>query len=281
MTSVLHWKMIKGEMVQRNQTSWKNCDSCSLSLSHSPTHSSLAFAPTTNFGHGIGLNVARFCAHFGLNSVAFNPVTLRVLLETLFPLPSTTVPSWFPSGFSFFKKRFYLLIFRERGREGETEEENHWCVRETLMSCLSHTPSWGPGLEPRHVPCWESNQQLFCSQAGAQSMSHTSQGPLIFLTVTSSPTSASPRAKLPSVTTETAHSQKACPIMLMGSGPCWSSPRISHVSFTILIITVISNLGNFVTCLSSPLAPIIHHSRAMYVSVSAEVPVLWSTLPYS
>ena len=39
---------------------------------------------------------------------------------------------------------FYLLIFREKGKEGE---------RETLMcGCLSRTPNWGPGLQPRHVP---------------------------------------------------------------------------------------------------------------------------------
>ena len=38
-----------------------------------------------------------------------------------------------------------LFIFRERGREGEREEE-------TSISCLLHTPNWGPGLQPRHVP---------------------------------------------------------------------------------------------------------------------------------
>ena len=49
-------------------------------------------------------------------------------------------------------RRFYLFIFRERGREGEREGEKHWCVRDTLISCLSHSPNWGPGLQPRHVP---------------------------------------------------------------------------------------------------------------------------------
>ena len=51
-----------------------------------------------------------------------------------------------------FLKRFYLFIFRETGREGEREGEKHPCVRDTLTSCLSHIPNWGPGPRPRHVP---------------------------------------------------------------------------------------------------------------------------------
>ena len=38
----------------------------------------------------------------------------------------------------FFKKIFYLLIFRERGREGEREGEKHECERETSIGCLSY-----------------------------------------------------------------------------------------------------------------------------------------------
>ena len=45
-----------------------------------------------------------------------------------------------------------LFIFSKRGRKGEREGEKHWCERETLISCLLHTPNWGPGLQPRHVP---------------------------------------------------------------------------------------------------------------------------------
>ena len=44
----------------------------------------------------------------------------------------------------FFSKRFYLFIFTERGKEGET----------MMCGCcgwLSHTPHWGPSLQPRHV----------------------------------------------------------------------------------------------------------------------------------
>ena len=63
-----------------------------------------------------------------------------------------------------FLKRFYLFNFRERGREGEREGEKHQCV------VASHTPpNWGPGPQPRHVPCWELNQRPFGSQAGTQS----------------------------------------------------------------------------------------------------------------
>ena len=60
-------------------------------------------------------------------------------------------------------KRFYLFIFRQRGREGERG-------RETLMcGCLSSTPYWGPGPHPGMCPDWESNQQPFGSQASTQS----------------------------------------------------------------------------------------------------------------
>ena len=49
--------------------------------------------------------------------------------------------------FSFFFKRFYLFIFRERGREGEKEGEKHQCV------VASHVPPTGdlahnPGMCP-------------------------------------------------------------------------------------------------------------------------------------
>ena len=46
-----------------------------------------------------------------------------------------------------FLKRFYLLNFRQRGREGEREGEEH-----QHCGCLSHTPHLGPGLQLRHVP---------------------------------------------------------------------------------------------------------------------------------
>ena len=42
--------------------------------------------------------------------------------------------------------RFYLFIFRERGKEGE----KHHCERKTLIN--SYVPYWGLGTQPRHVP---------------------------------------------------------------------------------------------------------------------------------
>ena len=46
----------------------------------------------------------------------------------------------------YFFLRFYLFIFRE-GKGGWKRE------RETSMcGCLPHTPYWGPGPQPRHVP---------------------------------------------------------------------------------------------------------------------------------
>ena len=45
------------------------------------------------------------------------------------------------------KNLFYLLIFRERRREGE----KYWCLRETPIGCLSLDPHWGPG--PHNPAC--------------------------------------------------------------------------------------------------------------------------------
>ena len=49
--------------------------------------------------------------------------------------------------FKSFFKRFYLFIFREKGREGEREGEKHQCV---VGSPVSPTGDLGP--QPRHVP---------------------------------------------------------------------------------------------------------------------------------
>ena len=45
-----------------------------------------------------------------------------------------------------FFQRFYLFIFRQRGREGEREGEKHQCVVASLA------PLSGTGPQPRHVP---------------------------------------------------------------------------------------------------------------------------------
>ena len=61
----------------------------------------------------------------------------------------------------FFKD--FIFIIKERRREGEREGEKHQCV------VASHTPSVG-AHNPGMCPTWESNQQLFDSQAHAQSI---------------------------------------------------------------------------------------------------------------
>ena len=80
-----------------------------------------------------------------------------------------THSSWFFS--IIFLKRFYLFIFRERGREGEREGEKHQCV------VLSHMPPTGDlACNPGMCPNWESNRWPFGSQAGTQSTEpHNSQ----------------------------------------------------------------------------------------------------------
>ena len=57
---------------------------------------------------------------------------------------------WFSLHFIYLKSLF--IYFREKGREGEREGKKHQCARETSIGCLSHTPSQGPGPQPRHVP---------------------------------------------------------------------------------------------------------------------------------
>ena len=58
---------------------------------------------------------------------------------------------------SFFK-RFYLFIFRERGREGESEGDKHQCVVASLVP-LTQDLARNPGM----CPDWELNRQSFGS----------------------------------------------------------------------------------------------------------------------
>ena len=65
--------------------------------------------------------------------------------------------------------RFYLFIFRERGREGEREGEKHQCV------VASHLPpTEDQAHNPGMCPDWEWNQQPFGYQVGFNLPSHTS-----------------------------------------------------------------------------------------------------------
>ena len=92
-------------------------------------------------------------------------------------------------------RRFYLFIFRDRGREAGRGGEESQCVVASYMPTsgdLTHNPGMCPDWEsnqqpfgsqagtplthnPGMCPDWESNQQPFGSQAGTP-MSHTSQG---------------------------------------------------------------------------------------------------------
>ena len=59
--------------------------------------------------------------------------------------------------------RFYLFIFRERGREGEREGEKHpWVVASCTPPARDLARNSGMCLD------WKSNQQHFGSQAGTQ-----------------------------------------------------------------------------------------------------------------
>ena len=55
-----------------------------------------------------------------------------------------------------FFKRFYLSIFREKGREGEKEGEKRQCV---VASCAP--PTGDLACNPGMCTDWESNQQCF------------------------------------------------------------------------------------------------------------------------
>ena len=71
---------------------------------------------------------------------------------------------------------FYLLIFRERGTEGDREGEKHQCV------VAFHTPPTGDlARNPGMCPDWEWNWRPFGSQAGAQSLSRTATAKYVFL----------------------------------------------------------------------------------------------------
>ena len=65
-----------------------------------------------------------------------------------------------------------LLIFLERGREGEREEEKHQCV---VASCMP--PTRDLACNPGMCPDWESHWRPFGSQASPQSTEPYQPGP--------------------------------------------------------------------------------------------------------
>ena len=64
----------------------------------------------------------------------------------------------------FIKKRFYLFIFRERGKEGEREAEKHQCVVASPAP-----PTEDLTCNPDMCPDWESNWRPIGLQVNAQS----------------------------------------------------------------------------------------------------------------
>ena len=93
-----------------------------------------------------------------------------------FPPPPQTLP--FPTHPPHLPHSLPLtyFYFLESGKGGRKRG------RETSMcGCLSHVPYWGPGYNPGVCPDWESNRQLFDSQASTQPLSHTSLGVSLFL----------------------------------------------------------------------------------------------------
>ena len=79
------------------------------------------------------------------------------------------------SKISFFL-RFYLFTFRERGREGEREEDKHQCLG------ASHTPPTGDlACNPSMCPGEEANQPSFSSQSSAQSTEPHHPGQKIYI----------------------------------------------------------------------------------------------------
>ena len=76
-----------------------------------------------------------FCFHF------LNQLCIYLYLDTCFLYYKRIL-----AFINFLKDFIHLCLDREEGREGGREGEKHQC------GCLSLTPYWGPGLQPRHVP---------------------------------------------------------------------------------------------------------------------------------
>ena len=71
--------------------------------------------------------------------------------------------------------RFYLFMFRERGREGEREGEKHPCV---VASCAP--PTGNLACNPGMCPDWELNRRPFGLQVGARPTEPHQPGPPMY-----------------------------------------------------------------------------------------------------
>ena len=118
-----------------------------------------------------------FLSHFSSQLIFSSPFRSQCkchfFREDFLP-PKTCLQGQFLSVYYFL--RFYLFIFRQRGREGERKGEKHHCV------VASHAPPTGD-LACNPVMCtdWGSNQQPFGSKAGTQSTKLNQPGLLIYL----------------------------------------------------------------------------------------------------
>ena len=82
----------------------------------------------------VGLVYVQVFSHYIIRSIPYNPATSFSILSSDF------------SYLYFISFKGFIYLFLER-REGRKK------ARELLMcGCLSHAPSWGPGLWPRHLP---------------------------------------------------------------------------------------------------------------------------------
>ena len=89
-------------------------------------------------------------------------------------------------------KRFYLFIFRERGREGERKGEEYQCVGASRIP-----PTGDLVCNPGMCPDWELNQLPFGLHPVLNPLSHTSQGQNKILTIFKNATT--PNSVLPVV----------------------------------------------------------------------------------
>ena len=88
----------------------------------------------------------------------------------LFPLPIYSSFPFLPFSLTLFKNRFYLLIPREKGREGERQ-------RETSISCPSHVSQLG--TKPTTQACaltWNQTSDFLLLRTMPSQLSHTAQG---------------------------------------------------------------------------------------------------------
>ena len=76
----------------------------------------------------------------------------------LFPLPIYSSFPFPPFSLTLFKNRFYLLIPREKGREGERQRETSICERNINQLPLTCVPTGDQTHNPSMCPDVESNQ---------------------------------------------------------------------------------------------------------------------------